>query len=225
VNLPLATDPTDPDTPHPGLPLDGERQQLVRLSLWGVGILGTASLIGVAFSLYLVNHSPLLLIALSPLGRHMVLVAPAVHPVAFVSVLVARRLLFYFACYTLGSALGPAGIPWLEARSTRAAAFVRWMEGIFSRWSRLVVLVMSGPTVSALAGMSGMRRPVFLLLATVGLVVRCLLVLGFAAWIEEYIEIARTWIEEVWVPGTVLMVAGVVLYRWKRGTPFRGMAD
>jgi membrane protein DedA with SNARE-associated domain len=223
--LPPATDPTDPNAPHSGFPLDGKRQQRLRLSLWGIGILGTGSLIGVAFSLYLVNHAPLLLIALSPLGRHMVLVAPAVHPVAFVSVLVARRLLFYFACYTLGGALGPAGIPWLEARAARTAAFVRWMERIFSRWSRLVVLVMSGPTVSALAGMSGMRMPVFLPLATVSLVVRCLLVLGFAAWIEEYIEIARGWIEEIWLPGTVLMVAGVVLYRWKRGTPLKAMED
>ena len=59
----------------------------------------------------------------------------------------------------------------------------------------------------------GVRLPVFLPLATVSLVARCLLVLGFAAWIEEYIEIARIWVEEIWLPGTVLMVAVVALYR------------
>ena len=58
--------------------LDSEQRKPVRLCLSVLGALGTASLIGVAFSLYLVNHYPLLLIALSPLGRHMVLVAPMV---------------------------------------------------------------------------------------------------------------------------------------------------
>ena len=46
----------------------------------------------------------------------------------------------------------------------------------------------------------GMRLPVFLPLATVSLVTRCVVVLGFAAWIEEYIEVARASIEEVWLP-------------------------
>jgi hypothetical protein len=46
----------------------------------------------------------------------------------------------------------------------------------------------------------GMRLPVFLPLATVSLVARCLVVLGFAAWIEEYIEVARASIEEIWLP-------------------------
>ena len=55
--------------------------------------------------------------------------------------------------------------------------------------------------------------------------VRCLLILGFAAWIEEYIEIARAWIDEVWIPGTILMVLGVAIYRWKRGAPLKGMED
>ena len=45
-----------------------------------------------------------------------------------------------------------------------------------------------------------MWLPAFLPLATVSLVARCLVVLGFAAWVEECIEVARASIEEIWLP-------------------------
>ncbi len=202
-----------------------EQLRIARLCLWVLGALGSGSLLGVAASLYLVNHHPLLLIALSPIGRHMVLVAPAVHPAAFIAILVTRRMLFYLACFHLGRALGPLGIPWLEARAARLARFVRWLERIFARAPRLVVLGMAGPTISALAGISGMRVWAFSALAAASLVLRSLLVLGFAAWIREWIELARAWIDEWWIPGTVVMVALVIVYRWRRRTPLRSMED
>ncbi len=208
---------------HVGLGPD--QQRTIRICLWTLGSLGSASMLGVAFSLYLVNHFPLLLIALSPLGRHMVLVAPAVHPVAFVAVLVARRMAFYLACFHLGRALGPLAIPWLEARAARFAGFVRWLERIFARAPRLVVFGISGPSISALAGVSGMATWLFASLATASLVLRSLAVLYFADWIGEYVEIARAWIDEYWVPGTVVMVAGVLLYRWRRRAPLTVMED
>jgi membrane protein DedA with SNARE-associated domain len=197
------------------VPGPGDRD-LARLSLLSLGALGSASLVGVAFSLYLVNHFPLLLIALSPLGRHLVLVAPIVDPTAFVLVAVARRMAFYLPSYTLGRALGPAGILWIEARSARFGVFVRWLERIFARASHWVVLGMAGPTVSMLAGVSGMRAPVFAALATLGLLARMLLVLGLAEWLRVYIEALLGWIDAYWVPGTVVMVAGVLVYRWRR---------
>lgn len=211
--------------PGAGLVLDPAQRRTVRRSLWVLAGLGSGSMLGVAFSLYLVNHFPLLLIALSPLGRHLVLVAPVVAPEAFLAVLVARRLAFYLACFQLGRALGPLGIPWIEARAARLGGFVRWLERIFARASHLVVLALVGPTVSALAGISGMRLGVFSALASASLLARGLLVLGLAAWLDAYLEIARAWIEEWWVPGTVLMVLGVALYRWRRRAPIKVMED
>jgi membrane protein DedA with SNARE-associated domain len=79
--------------------------------------------------------------------------------------------------------------------------------------------------VSVLAGISGMRAAVFVPLATLSLVVRALLVLGFAAWIREYIEVALAWIDEYWIPGTVVMVALVAVYRWRRRAPSPVMED
>jgi hypothetical protein len=197
--------------------LDGEAQLQVRR--WGaaLGVLGSCSLLGVAFSPYLVTQWPLLLVALSPLGRHMVLVAPAVNPVAFFVVLVVRRLIFYLGCFQLGRALGPWAIPWVESRSRTFGRFLRFLERLFNRAPYAVVLVMSGPSVSALAGVSGMQTGAFLSLATASLAVRVLLVMGFAAWIRVYVEIALTWIDAYWIPATAVTASGVVLHQlWQR---------
>jgi membrane protein DedA with SNARE-associated domain len=187
-----------------------------------LGVLGSGSLLGVAFSPYLVTHWPLLLVGLSPLGRHMVLVAPVVHPVAFFLVLVIRRLVFYVGCFQLGRALGPWAVPWVEARSRHFGRFLRFLELLFNRAPRAVVLVMSGPSVSALAGVSNMPARVFLPLATVSLAVRVVLVMGFAEWIREYVELALGWIDAYWIPATAVTASGVVLYQvWRRRTRTR----
>jgi hypothetical protein len=205
--------------------LSAEQRQTTRLCLSALGVFGIGSMIGVAFSLYLVNHFPLLLVALSPLGRHIVLAVPLANPVALVSVGVGRRLLFYLASFHLGRALGPAGIPWLEARAARFGRFVRWVEGLFWRAPRLVVLLMTGPTVSALAGVSGMRTAVYLPLATVSLVARVAVMVFFGEVLREYIEVILAWINEYWLPGTLVMVVAVGIYRWRRQVPVSAIED
>ena len=71
--------------------LGPDERRTVRRCLSVLALLSSASLAGVASWLYLVNHAPLLLIALSPIGRHLILVAPIVDPVSFVFVGVGRR--------------------------------------------------------------------------------------------------------------------------------------
>ncbi len=213
------------DAPATPPSLSAEQQQVARLCLWTLATLGTASMVGAAFSLYLVTHYPLLLIAMSPLGRHLLLAAPNVDPLALLAVGTLRRLAFYLACFHLGRALGPLGIPWIEARAAHFARFVRWLERIFARAGKTVVLLVSGPTVSALAGISGMRTRVFVPLAITSLVARMLAVLFFADVLRSYLEIALAWIEAYWVPGTVVMVTLVGLYRWRRKSPATVLED
>jgi membrane protein DedA with SNARE-associated domain len=105
---------------------------------------------------------------------------------------------------------------WLEARAARAARFVRWLERLFERASHAVVLLLPGPTVSGLAGISGMRARVFVPLSVLGLGIRMLLVLGFAAWLRAPIETLLAVIDEYWIPGTVVLVAGTALHQWRR---------
>jgi len=205
--------------------LDAERRWIVRVCVSTLAALSSISLVGVAFSLYLVNHHPLLLIAMSPIGRHLLLVAPSVDPLAFVAVVVVRRMLFYVASFHLGRALGPAGIVWIEKRAARFGRFVRWLEQIFARASHLIVFLFAGPTLSAIAGASGMRPRVFAALAAPGLVLRALVVIGVAASVRGYIEVALAWIDAHWLPGTLAMVVLVALYRWRRRAPTILMED
>ena len=197
-------------------PMSREQMVLARRCLWVLGILSAGSALGVASSLYLVNHAPLLLVGISPLGRHVVLAAPVTHPLALLIVTAVRRMLFYTALFYLGRALGPSGIDWLEARSASAARFVRWLERLFSRASHLVLLVLAGPTVSALAGISGMRTGVFLLLAATGMVARLVVLIGFAEWLRGPIEQLLALIGEYWIPGTVVLASGVAFFQWRR---------
>jgi membrane protein DedA with SNARE-associated domain len=212
-----ATTPPSPGGlgPDEGWMLSSDERRVARLALTALGVLSAGSMLGVAFSFYLVNHQPLLLVGLSPLGRHLWLVAPIVDPVPLVVVLVVRRMLFYTASFYLGRALGPQGILWVEARAARFGRFVRWIERLFGRASHVVVFSMTGPTVSALAGISGMRVAVFAALASAGLVARTVVVILLAEEVREYIEAVLAWIDSYWIPGTVLMVAGVAAYRWK----------
>jgi membrane protein DedA with SNARE-associated domain len=196
-------------------PTPAQRRE-TRRWLLVLGVLGAGSAIGTSFSLYLVNHYPLLLVALSPLGRHILLAAPVTDPAALLVVALMRRMLFYLATFHLGRALGPSGIRWIEARAAYFGRFVRWVERLFSRASHAVVLVMAGPTVSALAGISGMRVGSFLALATIGLVVRLMLVIVLAEWLREPLERILAVIDEYWVPGTVVLAIGVGLAQWRR---------
>ena len=113
--------------------LDDGQRRVVRLCLIGLAVLGTGSMIGSMSVLYLSNHFPLLLIALSPISRHLVLVAPTVDPALFVAVALGRRLAFYIPCFLLGRNLGDAALTWLDARFRGAARFIQWLDQIFQR--------------------------------------------------------------------------------------------
>ena len=62
-----------------------------------------------------------------------------------------------------------------------------------------------------------MRPRVFASLAATGLALRAVAVIAVAESLRGYIEIALAWIDDHWVPGTVLMVALVALYRGAAG--------
>jgi membrane protein DedA with SNARE-associated domain len=205
--------------------LDPGRRRTVRLCVSTLATLSSVSLLGVAFSLYLVNHHPLLLIAMSPIGRHLLFVAPSVDPTAFVAVVVVRRMVFYLASFHLGRALGPAGILGIEARAAHLGRLLRWLEQVFARASHAIVFCFAGPALSAIAGASGMRPRVFAALAAPGLVLRALVVIGIAASLRPALELALPWIDAHWLPGTLAMLVLVALYRWRRRAPRAWMED
>ncbi len=199
--------------------LTPEQRRAAARSLWTIGALGAASLIGVGSSLYLVHNYPLLLIAQSPLGRHLILVAPIVNPYAFVAVAVSRSVAFCVPCFYLGRAAGPVAVQWLESRSPRFGRAVRWLERIFrssEKRSFALILLFPGPAMSTIAGDSGMRPAVYVSFLIAGLVLRMQVVLWLGEWLRDPIELVIAWIGQNWVPGTVVLVAGIALYQWRQ---------
>lgn len=196
--------------------LGDEERRVARICLTTLGVLGIGSLLGAAWSLYLVNHFPLLLIALSPIGRHLVLVAPTVDPIAFVAVAVGRRLLFYTACFHLGRSLGPWGLVWLESRAERMGRFVRWLERLFQKAPRTAVFFLTGPGMATIAGIAGMAGRTWAPLVVGGLVLRMIGILLFADWLREPIVALLEVIDAYWVPGTAVMLAAIGIYQWRR---------
>ena len=70
--------------------------------------------------------------------------------------------------------------------------------------------------MSALAGVSGMGRLTFTALSVVNLAVRAVIVLGFAEWLREYVELVLAWIRAYWVPATAVTVLAAILYQLAR---------
>ena len=72
-----------------------------------------------------------------------------------------------------------------------------------------------------------MRRPLvwFAAAFSLGIALSRWTVLGVAAWAREYIAAILAWIEAHWVPGTLVMVALVGIYRWRRRAPSAHMED
>jgi membrane protein DedA with SNARE-associated domain len=210
--------PAPSSAPDPGLDaLEYSPEQLRRMRIWfGVlAVLGVAGWIGTFGVARLANDLPLLLIVLSPVNRHLVLVAPTVSPAAFLSVAIARGLVSCAVGFQLGRAVGKSGLRWLDARSPGFGRFVRWVERLFERSAPVAILLLPGLLVSLLAGISGMRFGVLLALACTGLALRMLAILGFALWFREEILWLLQFFDRNWLLITLAIVAIVALNRWR----------
>ena len=182
-------------------------------------------MVGIAFSLYLTINFPLLLNALAPLDRHLILVAPAVNPFALLAIVVTRRFVLDLLFYFIGRAAGPTAIAWIEQRYSRTGRFIRWLERFFERSSRFALVLLPGPIMSTLAGSSGMRIALYVPLVLLGLVLRTTVLLSAAAWLRGPIETLRGWIDTYWLPGTVVLVIGVAIYGWRQRHSLRRGLD
>ncbi len=169
--------------------------------------------IGVATSPYLVNNHPLVLIGISPLGRHMILVAPLIGAPMVLLVGGLRSLAFTAVSYVLGRSIGEPGLVWLEQRSENAGRFVRWLERFFQRWSYLAVFVFPLGVMACVAGVARMRPFGFFVAATAGIAFRLSLYVWLADSIRGPIMRLLEFIRIYQVPATVVLVIGIGAYQ------------
>jgi membrane protein DedA with SNARE-associated domain len=165
------------DAPEPS---QRRRRWATRRLIGVLVVLATCAGIGDATSPMLVVHTPLLLVALSPRARHVLLVSPVVGAVPLVAVALVRRLLPIPVLYRLGRLHGSSSLGWVERHYPRTGRWTRRVERWFERAEVPVVLLLPGLLTAYLAGCAGMAEPVLLTLSALGILARLsvLLVVG-----------------------------------------------
>lgn len=118
-------------------------------------------LIGTAFMPYFLAKAPLVLVALSPLFRHLVLASRSVGALPLFAVAVPRHFAPDIFVYFLGREYGSAAVEWVEVNSPMSGKLVRWLERLFAKAGVLVLLVSPDIIVSTIAGVAGLPLPIF----------------------------------------------------------------
>ena len=204
--------------------LNARDRKIVRACLLMLATLSVGTWVGVATSPFLVNNYPLVLIGISPLSRHMILVAPLVGAPMVLLVGGLRSLTFTAVSFFLGRSIGEPGLVWLEQRSENAGRFVRWLERFFQRWSYFAVFIFPLGVMACVAGVARMRPFGFFVAAAAGITFRLSLYVWLADSIRGPIMRLLEFIRVYQIPATVVLVIGIGSYQVykRRGRGRRG---
>lgn len=119
-------------------------------------------IVGAAISPLLLAHMPLALLVVSPVIAHLVLVAAFSEPIAYFSIaaptMVAHGLLGFY----LGRLQGPWIVEFLARKGIASEAKVQRLLAPMRVSAPLLVFLVPGPVVCALAGASNVPRKIFL---------------------------------------------------------------
>jgi membrane protein DedA with SNARE-associated domain len=195
-----------------------------RLLLWCVvplSIMSIGSLIGTAFMPYLLARRPLVLVALSPLFRHLVLAAPRVDAAAFFAVAVPRHFLPDPFVYLLGREYGHLAFEWAGGNATRSGKLVRTMERAFAKVGPFALLVSPDVIVSTLAGAAKVPIPLFVVFNIAGTFGTVFVARWFGDAFGEGIAKVVRFFEANLVTVTLVSFLLVIAFNWysRRRTP------
>lgn len=183
------------------------RRRRLLLLLAPVVVLFSAGLIGTAFAPALLVREPMLLIAMSPLFRHLVLASGSVELLPFVAIAVARLFVTDPFLYVIGREYGPEAVEWVEARSGGARRIVRAVKRAFARAGLLVLFVSPGPLVCLLAGAARMPILPFVAVNLLGTAAAVLLIRSFGVAFATKLTLVREFVAANIVVLTVISVA------------------
>jgi membrane protein DedA with SNARE-associated domain len=168
---------------------------------------------GVAFAPALLTYSPLLLIAMSAIPRHLVLAAPLTDPASFMMVATLRRVIGCALLYFVGDTFGSTGLEQLERRYPKAHRFVTWIERVFARVGPLLLVIAPSLPMSALAGHARMPLWQFLPAVSIGQ----LFWVGLTYWLGDFLSQwtapFTVWLSENVISTTIACIVGVAAYQ------------
>lgn len=162
-------DQVNPTAPSPDL-ASGRSPSRLALLLTVIAATTVATTLGTALSPKLVGDAPLVLIALNPNWRHLVLAVPVTDVAPFLVVTMSRMFMADPFFYFLGRWYGNDAIVWVERHAGRTGRVLRWVERKFRKSGRVILFFAPGGFICMLAGASGMSRRVFFLIDIAGTV-------------------------------------------------------
>jgi membrane protein DedA with SNARE-associated domain len=175
-------------------------------------ILAIGANVGNALAPTLLTREPMLLLALAPRLRWLLLSSPNVHSLAFYGIPFVRALGVLSLYYFFGRRYGDAALRWVEDRAGRSMRPVRWIERQFHRARFPIILAFPGTLAALLAGADGMPFLGFLVAAMAGTVARLVLVRTVANLFADVLLDVLDWVanNQLWL--TIASVGLVLVY-------------
>lgn len=177
--------------------------------------------VGDTASPVLVTHTPLLLVALNPRARNVLLASQTVGVMPLLTVALIRRLVTVPVMYRLGRIHGGASLTWVDRRFPRTGRWTRRVERWFDRAAAPVVVVLPGAVTSYLAGSTGMREVVLLLLSALGTLARLAVLLAVGVALASPLTWLLRFIADHQLSLLVLSMAVTAIYALRYGRRLR----
>lgn len=167
------SDETAPETPEVATvePRPAPSRKTLTLIVAPIVVIFIVGTIGNMIHPTLLVNAPLLLVAMEPRFRYMLLVAPKVELLPFMVLVLIRRLFADPFLFALGRLYGDSGVRWMERQLQDTIGWVRKVERGFGKAAWVFVLLWPGLVVCTLAGATGMRFATFIILNIVGTVI------------------------------------------------------
>ncbi len=142
------------------------------------------------------TENPLLLIAMTPPNRNLILASHQVPFAAYFVVGFLRLLAPDYFFYTLGSHYGDRAIRWMERRTATVGSLMRQLEQLFGRFGHAFVLIMPNNPVCLIAGAARMDKRVFWALNVIGTAGRMILMFWIGQIFQDQIDVILGWITD-----------------------------
>ncbi len=186
-----------------------------------IGLLIIGAQIGQAFVAKLAVEHPLLLIALDPRNRHMILASGRLDSWSFYVVGTGRLLLSDPLFYLLGYWYGDTAINWMNRRGGSIGQALKQAEWAFSKAMYPMLFVLPNNYICLFAGAQRMSPATFLTINITGTIARLVLIRWVGDLFEEPLKDVLGFFKEYQLQLTIAGVAAIVLqllYDHLRGT-------
>lgn len=178
--------------------------------------IGVANWVGIALAPSLLSEWPLVLVALSPIPRHVVLAATIAPPLGLTLVGAARRMATSLLGFYIARFYGLNGVSAVKARYPKLAPALEWLESAFRHAGPLLLFVAPGPLVSALAGATRMRPSLFVPTAALAHAFWMVVTYRVGSALSGWIAPIMRFIDAHKLELTLACVLLVLLYTWRR---------